>query len=46
MQSSHLVEFVPIFGNVFSVVLNHVRQAHHSIKSLPKLELRLEFPVK
>ena len=46
MHSSHFVEFVFILRNVFSVVLNHVRQTHHSIKSLPKLKLRLEFTVK
>ena len=46
MHSCHLVEFVPIVSYVISVVLNYIRQSHHSIKSLPKLKFRLELSVK
>ena len=42
VQSTHFLEFVSIFTNVFSIVLNHVRQTHHSIESLPKLKLLLK----
>ena len=45
VQSRHFFEFVSIFRNVFSVVLNTVRQTHHSIEPLPKLKLLLKLAV-